>query len=474
MLYPPCDSVFYRLNSNPAQIDVKKRCQINPALTDKEITAIYNSFIFKDGNKSVLYREASGKIVKKPFSEVIFDILQLSNLLPTARLWLRQIPDNVRIDFVRELKGKESQNDGLYAVAGDNQITFSLESLLCTPQVVVDTLIHELAHIIDRTQIGGLTAFPYEPVNDGTPIRITAQNPLSAMEVMQLILIDEAEKNAISKQLQYEMQSMDNLWVQDIQPRNKILKKYVKAYQNWMPPENSGHWTEDEIITERFNRASFYASAESIGRDMRQFLKSQEDWLNLLPKPIQNCGDKTGSESLINYDVLVQMNLPADKLERIMHVVENIRINATYRSRVYIALMHYALNRYKSLTNEDLIDSEFFFDDLLINPDKQKKMGLNKPSEYFTDYIRRIEGRYMGFIRAGDLRPKNTPDNIYLCLDKTQPAKSLVDLNLSYNRAENVLQKLSLDYKEKLEPYYISQMKRYCPQKRKSNVKEKE
>ena len=47
MIYPPTDSIFYKLNPTPENIGGYTN-KINPKLSDKEIQAIYDSFTIEN------------------------------------------------------------------------------------------------------------------------------------------------------------------------------------------------------------------------------------------------------------------------------------------------------------------------------------------------------------------------------------------------------------------------------------------
>ncbi len=435
-------------------VDVKRRHQINPELTDAEMQAIFDSFHIIGGDMEVCYRNEQGKTVLNSFKEIVRECFMMANKMPTARLWLRRIPEGMQIACTDD--DIMSAFSGSSATVVERCILFTLDMFWKNSLKNTSiALVHELAHMIDCQDMGGLSIFPYEPVNDGVPFRCASSEMRTEAELMQLALIDEAEKNALTRQLKYESGS-DELPTEYIAKMDSLFKRYIKVFSGWQPPKEAGVWTEKEVKEERFNRAIFYASTEMVAAEIREFLKPYPQLISELPRSIQVSSQNADKAKLINLQEVKRLNLSKAKLRSLWGKVLDIQRNLEYRCLVYNNLVRYICWQYARQSKHNTpITHDYFFN--VIEPDIKKRLKIipNKPSQYFADYVQRMEGRYMGFIRAKELEPRNSSDRIYLYEDKENPVSSLINISASFVRMETLAQGLLQDFRRILYPYCV-------------------
>ncbi len=458
MLYPPCESVFYQLNPNPEEVDVKKRYQINPELTLDEMWGILDSFVLVGADKPVTWKNKSGELVQTSFAEAIRDIFMAANELPTARLWLRRIPSGMHISCVD--RNDVPTINGVNALLKNGEVNL-MSDRLCQPLVRnVITLIHELAHAIDCRDIGGLTIFPYDTVNAGETLKCFNLKNLTEAEIMRLFLIDEAEKNALTQQLECES-GQDMFTFGFFDKMDSLMKKYQRVFAGWQPPEQAGVWTADEIKKERFDRSYFYASAEMMAGQIRHFLKSYSDIWYELPKSVRESSRSTNDDRLINFDELPRLNLSVGKLKTVANKIGDFRMNLEYRCMAYHNLINYICwQMARQSGNPTMMSRDFFLNNVASNLRMRKSLVPNEPSAEFNDYIHRIEGRYLGFVRERDLQPNNSTENVYLEQNNKNPSKSLIDIKTSCLITEALLRRLSHDANKYFYPYCVKRLSR--------------
>ena len=267
MIYPPCSSVFYELNQSVDKIDAKKKEQINPRLTDEEIQAIYDSFEICEPDYMVECQTSlrEEKREQMRFGEIIKKALVYANRLPTARLWLRRIPRGIQVGILKD-------DEGLGGRSAGNKIDISKEKLSETIEMIALTMSHELAHTIDRYEFVGLSVFPYQPVNEGDVFPALWDSSLTQQELMQFVLIDEAEKAALTKQLAFEAGLYAYSSTHTAHMKQQY-PKFEKLFSTWQPVSAPEQWTDQEIERERLTRAFFYASMASMSASMKEFLR---------------------------------------------------------------------------------------------------------------------------------------------------------------------------------------------------------
>ncbi len=451
MFYPPKNSVFYDMNKDRDAIDSKVKYQINPKLTDEEMAAIYDSFIIENPDKIImtvdLYDEEPYPI---RFGDLIKSALNTANKLPTARLWLRQIPHNVHLGLLSE----EPKFAAINGEVSRDGISLSPNLLKRPLFETVVTLMHELAHFIDFTEVGGLNCFPYEPVNDGKRL---SGDPnviwMSEAEYVQWFLIDEAEKNALSRQLYYEQNCQ---WDSSSYARkmNRAFNKYAKIFDTWTPPKESGEWTNSEIEREKMGRALFYAAQETMTGYMREFMKPYTHYFRLLPKPVYNISYMSECGPVIDFDQLRGLNLSMRDVLKTGEIVEKMRINLSYRLTSYSNLSYVLKLKWckdNHIKFDDLTPElhTYLYEKVLTSVKQRRKLSSDKSSPDFADYMARIEGRYMGFITVKDMQPCMNPIAPRLYKDETDINKTLVNLD----RTSGIAQTLREYFTEGLEDY---------------------
>ncbi len=460
-MYPPCNSVFYQLNQNPEKVDVKKRYQINPRLTDEELQAIYDSFIIDDADEIITKTDGeTGEEIQVRFADIIKDCVFQANGLPMARLWLRQIPAGVPIKIMRDEEAIKMAS-GLY---WEGEIHISPEKLKSTVKDIAILLMHEMAHMVDRTNLGGLNLFPYNAVNDGEKLRIDDSNAsMSEAEYLQCYLIDEAEKHAFNNQLFFEAGMGWKLYRYG-KRINRTFGKYAKLFQNWTPPSEAGVWTREEIETERMARAYHYTALESMSGFMREFIKSYDCLFGKLPKKMDEAIVLTNLGPIIDFNKIPKLNLTMPELMLTTDVLASMRENLSYRMRAYNNLMVALKTAWceQDNINIDALPYEKYRKmgrRILNNPKKRNELMRPEPSEYFAEFSQRIEGRYMGFIRASELQPRLNPIASLFVENRSNVHKEMIDILDSYAVALKLFEIFDKGLHQKLDPYYIKRFK---------------
>ena len=448
MLYPPCSSVFYELNPNPDSIDLKIKNQINPRLSETEIQAIFDSFDIINPHQKICL--VTGET--KTYQDVLLSALKYANQLPTARLWLRQIPAGITFDIFEE---KDENTNGY---SSNDMICLSSRQVCLPSDFVAMTLVHELAHTIDRSSFIGLNIFPYNPVNDGENWCYLLSETLTEAEAMQLMLLEEAEKNALSKQLTFEAQSV-NLSPNYAKRVSYHFNRFNKMFSQWMPSDEAGHWTQKEIDTERLARAWHYTSLASMTDYMKEFLQPYDKLLLKMPEKSRQQIKMVPMGVVFDFSQLKSLNLTYGELEKTFDVIDRVGINLRYRQRAQLLLIEYLrhlycqkhhLDEYRLSVRQDYI----LRTKTLVQTSERQKLAPNKPSDYFRQYIERLEDRYMGFIRTRDMKPRNDLYLTYLYINQSQPSKSLIDIACSYETVSALLSYFDQGVDKYLIPYY--------------------
>lgn len=460
MLYPPCSSVFYTQHSNPEEIDLKQKNQINPPLSEQDIQAIFESFrIINPHHKIDLVTDET-----KTFSDIVLSALHFANQLPSARLWLRQVPAGITLDIFDE------QDENTNGYSGNGMVFLSSKQVCLPTPFVTTTLIHELAHTIDRYLFVGLSIFPYLPVNDGEKWCHYLSDTLTEAEVMQLMILEEAEKNALSKQLAFESQSIA-LSPDYAQKVSAHFNRFCKLFAQWLPPDNAGEWTLEEIEKERLSRAWHYASISSMTGYMREFIQPYDKVLYKMPEKARQQIKMTPMGPVFDFTQLRKINLTRAELEKTFDVIDRVGINLRYRQRSQLMLIEYLRHLYCQQRQLDELHLSMRQDYLLrtqvlVQPEKRQKLAPRQPSEYFKQYMERLEGRYMGCIRARDMKPHNDSYLTYLYINQSKPEKSLIDIACSYETVTALLSYFDRGVEKYLIPYYEQKMTSSQPPKR--------
>lgn len=455
MIYPPCSSVFYTLNSSLEQIDIKKRNQINPELSETEIQAIFDSFRIVEGDKIIQHRlDFDRDPVPTTFASIIHDTLIYANRLPTARFWLRRIPAHIEFVMAPET---ETERNGM---AFGNIIALSPQCLQNPVPTIVPTFIHELGHVIDRQSFTGLSVFPYMPVNQGDEWQLKYDDSLTEAEVMQLFLIEEAEKTALSKQLIYESGKGIQSRIYGCQA-DAYFRKYMRLYEKWLPPEGTGNWSNQEIEKERLMRAFFYTSIAAMTQYMKEFLKPYTRLITQIPLVIRKTYDSE-IQSFVDLKKIRKMNLGLADVDRTIDVLDKMFINIQYREYAYLILCEQIqrMYRYYFQIKGDLTRQQTnqFRTEILPDPYIRLNLIPNEPSDYFKAYMTRMEGRYMGFMRQRDLKPTNSLVATYLYLNKSNPSKSLIDIDTSWQDMLSIKEVIKKDA-TKITSYFCQRIK---------------
>ncbi len=439
MIYPPCDSVFYRMNTNPGTIDIKKRFQINPCMTDDELAAIFDSFHIK--NPDTLFtrvNEETEQIEQVRFADIIKQSVFQAGQLPTARLWLRRVPAGLSIAYADDV----ADMNGSRALFEDNCVIVSPEAVTSTVREVSVLLMHELAHAVDRHEITGMTAFPYNAVNGGSKMQYNEYNcSMSEAEYMQRFMIEEGEKHALSSQMLFEAGLFGRIY--RYQKRyHKTYGKYVRIFKDWMPPVREDLWTDEEIITERMARTHYYTSMELMAGRIREFIKPYTHLFYKLSDKLEPavCGSNLGP--IIAFKKIKKAALTLPEIFLTGDVLNAMKLNLSYQFRAFENLSVTLKKAWRQKHNKKLAEMTASdwnaMNEMLEHPQERNQFMLSHTSEHFAEYTRRIEARYMGFIRAGELKPQLNPIAKYLKLNKSNLHQSVIDIVESYSIAQGL------------------------------------
>ncbi len=453
MAYPPCNSVFYQLYPTPETIDIKKRYQINPLLSGEELDAILQSFVIDDKDLTVTHRPCANRPEAEQirFADVVRNTLTAANDLPTARLWLRRIPAGIKIKFVDEEKD-------VHGMANRGGIELYPSIVARSPIEIVETFIHELAHVIDSQHLSCLTIFPYVPVHQSDTGNVVYDDSLTEAEFMRLFLIEEAEKNAISKQLLYESNSIYQSFTH-MEKTDCYFRQYLKMYENWMPPKESGTWTDDEIRAERSLRAYFYASITAITHYMREFLQPYTQLMLQLPDSVARCVHQTSVGPIIDFKRINKLKLTETDLKKTTDIADKMQINLQYRQYAYTSLLKRIAVEWMYNNNQDFDNpqvQEILQTQIWPDPNERLKLIPEKETDVFNNYCELISNRYMGYITPADLKVKNTTDAVYLYLDKKDATKSMIDIETSFGIVNGLITKMTEQAQKYLLPYCLS------------------
>ncbi len=457
MIYPPCESVFYQMNQNLADIDIKKRYQINPRLTNEEVLAIFNSFQIKEGDKLITRVDDETDIeIQQRFDDIIKACMIQANKLPMARLWLRQVPAGIQIECESDTK-RMKISSGVFV---DGKILIAQEMLKSSICEIAITLVHELAHAVDRHNVGGLLFFPYNAVNDGEKMcydDISCE--MSEAEFLQRCLIEEAEKQALNNQLFFEA-GLDNKMYRYNKRLDRAFNKYTKVFENWTPPAEAGVWTVNEINTERQARAYYYAALETMTGYMREFIKPYTQLFYKLPAKMEPVIYGSNLGPIIDFKGIKKLNLSMEELKLTTDVLCAMRINLLYQLLSYTNLMvalksEWCRQHGKAISNMSSAMHRRVMDTVINQPEARNQLMSPVASVHFEEYTQRIEGRYMGFIRAKELKPRLNPIAVYMRVNKSNVHKSLIDLPESYAIVKELFRYFDSGLHSVLHKYYI-------------------
>ncbi len=464
MIYPPCSSVFYELNQSVDKIDAKKKEQINPRLTDEEIQAIYDSFEICEPDYMVECQTSlrEEKREQMRFGEIIKKALVYANRLPTARLWLRRIPRGIQVGILKD-------DEGLGGRSAGNKIDISKEKLSETIEMIALTMSHELAHTIDRYEFVGLSVFPYQPVNEGDVFPALWDSSLTQQELMQFVLIDEAEKAALTKQLAFEAGLYAYSSTHTAHMKQQY-PKFEKLFSTWQPVSAPEQWTDQEIERERLTRAFFYASMASMSASMKEFLRPYGSLVKQMPEPVRKQLSKENISRSLNMRKIRSMHLPLNVLAKTFETMDKAFVNVMYRSFACNFLCRQLLHKYCEQNNfpveEVLSDNRFFEKNFLTYLGVKQAEDSNEPSQFFEEYIKRVEFRYMGLIGRKDLLPKNSRINAYVHQDRKTPRKSLLDIKQTHQKIARIKKEIERNT-NKIGTYFAQRVEQEMQQRSK-------
>ena len=452
MIYPPTNSIFYQLNPQADNL-ADYSSKVNPRLTDNEIQAIYNSLTIENGETVIHNHTMDGTVREIKYKDLIKEILTFANRLPTARLWLRLIPNDIILDITDRTDVK--------AQTADNYIQFARQQLEFPVAVLTPTFIHEAGHLIDRQNICSLSLYPYTPVNDGEAEYITHQTDMSEMEYMQMHLIDEAEKAALSAQLAFET-NVDTLRQPTLYNPliEKAFTKHLKTFKNQINPKINNQQEQDK---ENITRALYYASLEAQCAYMKRFLKPYTAYFKELPPAVYNECKMTMFGPIMDFKNIKKMNLSLNETIRTRDVISTMVDNLEYRELSYNILIHYLKDKYitvNKLQNKPFTKAtrNIFTDEVLPVLSERKKL-IPQPSDAFQKYAQAIEDRYMGFIRVKDLMPKLSPICNYLRKSADNPSQAIINIHLSLTIVRYLRDEILKTANRYFSPYYCQKVR---------------
>ena len=444
MIYPPIDSVFYRLN--PIEnVSLESRKVFNPLLTDEEIEALYRSFQIQNQNKEIRQQVSVDEFEKKSFAQIIRETLVFANRLPTARLWLRLIPVGITFSCAN-LKNMNGATDG-------NEVIFSQNTLKKPQRVFVTTFIHELAHVVDRKQFTPLSPYPFEPINAGTPSAYYDYQEMSENQIIRFFLIEEAEKAALSAQIAFEADAE----VQSAHIYTPLFQKaffhYLKAFQNL----SFDHCSPLEVERERKIRALYYASLNAQAEYIKRLLKPYSFYIRQMPKAVTARLDKSSKIAAhLCFDQIKEMNLTDMQLGKTAELIGKIFDLWAYQSRANSFLFSglFAKFRQSRFAEKMSVEEAYQYFISQIDEVNFRRQFNKKNSDQFNAYAKLMEARYLGFLKAKDLMPRLDALTVYIQQSKNNPRNALIHFALSNKINQMMINHLKNQVKKNFDPYY--------------------
>ena len=446
MIYPPIDSVFYRLNPLES-VSPERRKAFNPLLTDEEIEALYKSFHIQNQNKMIRQQISADCFEKKTFAQIIHETLVFANRLPTARLWLRSIPAGITFSCA-DLKN-------LNGAANGNEVIFSRYILQKPQRIFVTTFMHELAHIVDRKRFVPLSPHPFEPINDGKASAYQDYQNLTETETIRFFLIEEAEKAALGAQIALEADSENQCRYIYTPLFQKAFFHYLKVFQNLS--FDSNQYTPLEIERERKMRAFYYASLNTQADYIKWLLRPYSSYIRQMPKAVRAHMDKSSKmTALLCFDQIKKMNLTAPQLRKTAELIGKIFDSWAYQSRANDFLFVDLFERFQQLHSAEKMPVKKAYEYFVSQIDKLdfRRQFNNNENNQFNAYAQLMEGRYLGFLTAKDLRPRLDSLTVYIRQAKNNPRNALIHFALSNHINQMMMKHLQNQMETNFDPYY--------------------
>ena len=454
MIYPPIESVFYRLNPIES-VSSEKRQAFNPLLTSAEIEALYKSFHIQNQNKMIRQQISADCFEEKTFAQIIHETLVFANRLPTARLWLRSIPAGITFSCA-DLKNLNGATNG-------NEVILSQCIVQKPARIFVTTFMHELAHVIDRKQCVPISPHPFEPINAGEASAYQDYQNLTETQTIRFFLIEEAEKAALGAQIAFEADAENQRHYIYTPLFQKAFSHYLKVFQNLS--FDPRQYTPLEIERERKIRALYYASLNAQADYIKWLLKPYSFYVRQMPKAVRAQLNRSSRiAALLCFDHIKKMKLTDSQLGKTAELIGKIFDSWGYQARANNFLFVGLFEKFQHLHLAEKMPTKRAYEYFISQIDKLdfRRQFNNSENDQFNAYAHLMEGRYLGFLKAEDLMPRLDSLTVYIRQSKNNPNNALIHFALSSQINQMMMNHLKKQVKTYFDPYYYRRRCKEC------------